>query len=157
MIAGPGLIVSVLPELFNNMGGVGLFVALAFFALMTIASLTSSISMLEVPVAYAVEHHGLRRPQAASLIGGVITLVSLVVVFNFDPMFDYVVTITTEMSQPLLGFFFCIFAGWIWHRNKILEEIKQGEPNAEHSLFWRFWPFYVKYICPVAILLVYFW
>jgi len=50
LIAGPGLIVSVLPALFSNMGPIGLLVALAFFALMTIASLTSSISMLEVPV-----------------------------------------------------------------------------------------------------------
>ena len=51
LIAGPGLIVSVLPSLFTTMGAIGVFVAIAFFALMTIASLTSSISMLEVPVA----------------------------------------------------------------------------------------------------------
>ena len=57
LIAGPGLIVSVLPSLFNSMGFVGILVAMAFFALMTIASLTSSISMLEVPVAYGVENH----------------------------------------------------------------------------------------------------
>ena len=42
LIAGPGLIVSVLPALFNNMGAIGILVALAFFSLMTIASLTSS-------------------------------------------------------------------------------------------------------------------
>ena len=156
LIAGPGLIVSVLPALFNTMGGAGVFVGLAFFLLMTIASLTSSISMLEVPVAYGVEHHNLERRKAAIIIGSMITLISLTIVFNFDPMFDMVVSFTTEVSQPLLGFAFCIFAAWIWRRNDILQEIKQGAPEAERGMFWKIWPFYVKFICPVAILVVYF-
>ena len=156
LIAGPGLIVSVLPALFNAMGGIGLFVAFAFFLLMTIASLTSSISMLEVPVAFGVEHHGLNRKWAALGIGVVVTIISLVIVFNFNPLFDMVVTFTTEISQPLLGFSFCIFVAWVWKRNDILQEIKQGCPEVESGLFWRIWPFYVKFICPVAILIVYF-
>ena len=156
LIAGPGLIVSVLPALFNTMGEAGVFVGLAFFLLMTIASLTSSISMLEVPVAYGVEHHNLERRKAAIIIGSIITLVSLTIVFNFDPMFDMVVSFTTEVSQPLLGFAFCIFAAWIWRRNDILQEIKQGAPEAERGMFWKIWPFYIKFICPVAILVVYF-
>lgn len=156
LIAGPGLIVSVLPALFNSMGFVGIFVALAFFALMTIASVTSSISMLEVPVAYSVEHHGVDRKTSAIILGVLITCISLVIVFNFDPLFNLVVTYTTEVSQPLLGLAFCIFAGWIWSRNDILKEIKQGSPEAENSLFWKIWPFYIKFICPLAILIVYF-
>ena len=111
LIAGPGLIVSVLPALFNNMGAIGILVALAFFALMTIASLTSSISMLEVPVAYSVENRGMPRPRAAIIIGIIITLASLLIVFNFDPLFDWVVNFTTERSQPLLSLFICFFAG----------------------------------------------
>ncbi len=156
LIAGPGLIVSVLPALFSTMGSIGVFVALAFFALMTIASLTSSISMLEVPVAYGAEHHGLERRKAAITIGAIICLISLIIVFNFDPLFDLVVTFTTEVSQPLLGFSFCIFVAWIWKRNDILEEIRQGCPEVESGLFWKIWPFYVKFICPLAILMVYF-
>lgn len=156
LIAGPGLIVSVLPALFDTMGFVGILVALAFFLLMTIASLTSSISMLEVPVAYAVESHGVARRKAAIIVGGVITLIALLIVFNFDPWFDRVVSFTTEMSQPLLGFAFCIFVAWIWNRNGVLEEIRQGSPEAENGWFFRIWPFYVKFICPLAILIVYF-
>jgi len=156
LIAGPGLIVSVLPALFNNMGPIGLLVASAFFALMTIASLTSSISMLEVPVAYSVENRGIPRPKAAMIVGAIITSISLVIVFNFDLLFDMVVSFTTERSQPLLSLFICIFAAWIWRRNEILDEIRHGSPEAEQGMFWRIWPFYVKFICPVAILAVYF-
>lgn len=156
LIAGPGLIVSVLPALFNSMGFVGLFVSLAFFALMTIASLTSSISMLEVPVAYTVEHHGVGRKLSAVILGAVIGIISLIIVMNFDPLFELVVTYTTEVSQPLLGFSFCIFIGWIWNRSEILKEIQNGSANAENGLFWKIWPFYIKFICPLAILIVYF-
>jgi NSS family neurotransmitter:Na+ symporter len=156
LIAGPGLIISVLPALFDSMGAIGGFVAFAFFALMTIASLTSSISMLEVPVSFVVESREVRRPRAAMLLGSIIAVISLVIVFNFDALFEWVVTVTTEMSQPLLGLFFCIITGWIWNRSAILEEIKQGSPNAASGFFWKVWPFYIRFICPAAIVVVYF-
>jgi NSS family neurotransmitter:Na+ symporter len=154
LIAGPRLIVSVLPNLFGTMGGIGLFVAFSFFALMTIASLTSSISMLEVPVSYAVEELNLSRPLASMSIGGFVTVISILIAVNFDWLFDVVVTITTELSQPMLGLFFCIFVGWIWQRDVILEEIRCGSPNVQNSIFWKIWPFYVKFICPLAIFLI---
>lgn len=156
LIAGPRLIVSVLPNLFGTMGSIGLFVAFSFFALMTIASLTSSISMLEVPVSYAVEELKFSRSRASVSIGGFVTVISIWIAMNFDRLFDVVVTLTTELSQPLLGLFFCIFVGWIWRRDVILEEIRCGSPNVQNSIFWKIWPFYVKFICPLAILMVYF-
>ena len=96
------------------------------------------------------------RPKAAMIVGAIITSISLVIVFNFDPLFEMVVSFTTERSQPLLSLFICIFAAWIWRRNNILDEIRQGSPGAEQGIFWKIWPFYVKFICPVAILAVYF-
>lgn len=155
LAAGPGLIVAVLPALFDTMGVAGQFVAFAFFVLMSIAALTSSISMLEVPVAYAVETMGIGRHRATALIGGLICLVSLTIVFNFGMLFDVVVTATTEYSQPLLGLFFAVFVGWIWHRKGVLEELQKGHAGVEHTLFWKLWPFYIRYICPLAILAVY--
>lgn len=155
LIAGPGLIISVLPALFEQIGVAGMLVSLAFFVLMTIASLTSSISMLEVPTAYVVENYDASRRKVGSWLTLVITAISLIVVFNFNTLFDLVVSLTTEYSQPLLGFFFAIFAGWIWHRNGILQEIKQGNENVEATLFWRIWPVYVKFVVPVAILAIY--
>jgi len=122
---------------------------------MTIASLTSSISMLEVPVSYVVEEHGASRRKAVMVLGLTITAISLLLVFNFNTLFDLAVSLTTEFSQPLLGFFFAVFVGWIWHRNGVLAEIKQGCPDAEQGLFWKIWPFYIRYICPLAILAVY--
>ena len=155
LVAGPGLIIAVLPALFEQMGSAGMLVGLAFFVLMTIASLTSSISMLEVPLSYMVETRSVSRRKAGVVLGAGIAVISLIIVFNFNVLFDLVVSLTTEYSQPLLGFFFAIFAGWIWNRNGILAEIKQGCEGAEHGMFWRIWPFYIRFICPLAILAVY--
>jgi NSS family neurotransmitter:Na+ symporter len=152
LIAGPDLIFQVLPSLFNSMGQVGLLVALAFFVLLLIASLTSSISILEVPVSLTVEETALSRTQATWLLGTVIFLCSAVILLSFDTLFDVVVTLTTVYSQPLLGLMMCVFAGWFLHRNSLLQQIKAGNPDAENGFFWKIWPTYVKFICPLLIL-----
>ncbi|EMB49696.1 putative sodium-dependent transporter, partial [Vibrio mimicus CAIM 602] len=41
-------------------------------------------------------------------------------------------------------------------RNQILSELKQGCPEVENSLFWKIWPWYVRLVCPVLMLMVFF-
>ncbi|WP_285763728.1 sodium-dependent transporter [Biformimicrobium ophioploci] len=155
LIAGPDLILQVLPALFETMGSVGLLVAFAFFTLMVVASLTSSISMLEVPVAFSIENLGLSRKVATILVGLAIFAMSSLIIFNFDTLFGLVISISTEWGQPLLGVVLCIFAGWIFNRNQLLTELKQGDPHIEDSLFWKIWPTYVKIVCPTLILMAF--
>lgn len=152
LIGGDQLIFTVIPALFDTMGSAGDYVSFVFFVLMTIAALTSSISMLEVPVAYTVESTNLGRAKASWIIGLLVMLISLVLIFNFKALFGLVIAITTQYSQPLLGLMLCIFAGWIWKRDSILQEIKQGADNIENSLFWKIWPVYVRFVCPLIIL-----
>ena len=149
------LIFQTPPALFKTMGGAGLFISFAFFTLMSIAALTSSISMLEVPVSYAVETHNLKRRSATWVIGLIILAISATIIFNFDTLFLFVIHLTTRYSEPLLGIALCIFAGWVLSRHKILAEIKQGLPNAEQTLFWKVWPVYVRYFCPALILITF--
>ncbi len=155
LIAGPDLIFQVLPALFDGMGAAGLLVGLAFFVLMSIAAVTSSISMLEVPVSYAVEAHQVSRIKATWLVGLAIFAVSATICFNFESLFGFVITLTTERAQPLLSMMLCIFAGWIFYRNSILEELKSGSPDVEQGLFWKIWPVYVKFFCPALILMTF--
>lgn len=149
------LVFQVLPALFDSMGSIGLLISFAFFALMSIAALTSSISMLEAPVSYTVEKFGMNRLQATWTIGGIIALISFTIVFNFAALFGFVITLTTQYGQPLLGLMCCIFAGWFWNRGGLLKEIQQGNDNAEHSIFWKVWPWYIRYVCPLCIGLVF--
>jgi NSS family neurotransmitter:Na+ symporter len=151
LIAGPDLIFKVLPALFDGMGVTGLFVGFVFFVLMSIAAVTSSISMLEVPVSYAVEAHQVNRNKATWLVGLIVLAISTLICLNFDSLFGFVITTTTERAQPLLSMMLCIFAGWVFYRNSILEELKSGSPDVEHGLFWKIWPTYVKFFCPLLI------
>lgn len=156
LLAEDTLIFTVLPSLFATMGVMGLVVAFAFFLLMSIAALTSSISMLEVPVSYVVENRKVARNKAVWLIAAIIFSISTLIIINFDTLFGFVITLTTQYSQPLLGLMLCVFAGWVWHRDSILAELKKGDARAEHSLFWRIWPWYVRFICPVIILFMFY-
>ncbi len=151
LISGPTLVFDILPTLFNGMGSIGVFVAFAFFVLMSIAALTSSISMLEGPVSFVVERHDIERKKATTLIGLIILALSALIVLNFDLLFGLIINIATVYGQPLIAMLCCIFVGWIWHRSDVLEEIKQGNDNVENSLFWKIWPWYTKFVCPVAI------
>jgi len=152
LISEDTLIFTVLPELFSTMGTAGIVVSVTFFFLMSIAALTSSISMLEVPVAYTIEEHGISRHKSVIIIGTTIAIASIIILLNFDALFGLVVAFTTRYSQPLLGFMFCIYAGWIWHRNGILKELRKGNENVENSLFWKIWPWYVRLVCPIIIM-----
>ena len=145
------LIFTVLPALFETMDSIGVALATAFFVLMSIAALTSSISMLEVPVAYLIERHGLTRHRATFLTGACIAAFSGLIVLNFGSLFGWVITVSTRYGQPLLGILICIFAGWVWRRDVLLNELKKNDPDAASGLFWRIWPFYVKWLCPVII------
>ena len=155
LIAGPDLIFQVLPALFEGMGATGLLVGFAFFVLMSIAAVTSSISMLEVPVSYAVEAHQINRHKATWLVGLLVFGISTIICLNFESLFGFVITMTTERAQPLLSMMLCIFAGWIFYRNSILQELKSGSPDLEQGLFWKIWPVYVKFFCPALILLTF--
>jgi len=151
LLSGPDLIFRVLPVLFESMGAVGPLVAIAFFVLMVIAAITSSIAMLEPSVSLISEETSMSRSRATWLIGVAIAILSAVIATWFDVLFGLAITITTKYSQPLLGIGFCIFAGWIWHRNKVLQELRQGNEGVENTLFWQIWPFYIKFFCPVLI------
>jgi NSS family neurotransmitter:Na+ symporter len=137
------------------MGMAGGIVSFTFFFLMSIAALTSSISMLEVPVAYAIENHGVGRHRAVLVIGALIAAASTLILLNFGTLFGLVIALTTRYSQPLLGFVFCIYVGWLWHRDSLLMELKKGAPHIENSLFWKIWPWHLRLVCPAIILLIF--
>ncbi|UXI02205.1 sodium-dependent transporter [Photobacterium sp. TY1-4] len=156
LLSSDTLVFSVLPAMFETMGGAGLFIGVLFFVLMVIAALTSSISMLEVPVSCATEELKQDRKVAVWWIGGLITLFSALIVFNFGELFGLVISLTTEYAQPILGMMFALLVGWVWKRDKVLQEIREGYPELEQGLFWKIWPWYVRVVCPILMLMVFF-
>ncbi|WP_394205722.1 sodium-dependent transporter [Shewanella waksmanii] len=146
------LVFTVLPALFETLGGyLQYIIAIVFFILMTIAGLTSAISIVEVPTSYIVEKTSLTRNKATLLVAACITLLSTVIVFNFEQLFGLIITATTERAQPLIALGIAIYLGWVWHRNSLISDIAAQDNADTSSRFWTLWPIYVKWVCPILI------
>ncbi len=149
------LVFTVLPALFDTLGGnLQYLLAFIFFVLMTIAGLTSAISIVEVPTSYLMEKKSMNRNKATYWVGALIIVLSLTVVLNFDQLFSFMITMTTERAQPLIALGIAIYLGWVWQRNDLLKEIQAQEGVNANGLFWRIWPLYVKFVCPALIILI---
>lgn len=154
LLSADTLVFVVLPALFDTMGPLGLVMALVFFTLMGIAALTSSISMLEVPVSYSIERFKAPRPLMTWVLGAGLALFSVIICLNFEYLFGLVIRLATQQIQPLVGLGFVLLGGWMWGRAKLFNELVQGTPELAGSLFWRIWPWYVRLVCPVLVILV---
>ncbi|PTC00425.1 sodium-dependent transporter [Thalassospira xiamenensis] len=154
LLSADTLVFTVLPSMFETMGQAGLWVAIAFFALMVIAAITSSISMLEAPVNALREETGQPRSQMVWVVGSTVALLSAIIILNFETLFAAVITLTTVYMQPLLALIFGVLLTWVLRQHLLLKALQEGSPNIESSWFWKIWPWYVKFICPILIILV---
>lgn len=148
------LVFDVLPELFHQIGGwVGMVIGILFFILLGMAALTSSISLLEVPVSWLIDEHRFTRKRAAWLIGGLVSIISIAISFETS-LIDLFVVIFNEIGLPLGGFMICLFLAYVWKTDQALLEIEQGYPGVSTSWFGRIWPYFMRIVCPLLIGLI---
>ena len=145
--AGPDLIFIVLPQVFSKMPG-GSFLGPLFFLLLSIAALTSTVSLLEVVTAYFIDEKGWSRTKAVWSIGGVCLIFAVLAALsnNIVPgltelpilkmsFFGLMETAFISYSLPIGAFFMSLFVGWKWGIGPALDEMRQGNPNfADRSL-----------------------
>jgi len=141
------LIFAILPELFNTMGEIGLLVGLLFFVLMSIASVTSTISSTEIPVAFLVENHNVNRTKATWLVSLVVLMCASAIIVNFDWLFGLVIMVFTQYQLPLMGLFYFITVGWMFKRGNKLHQASTG------AHFW--FAQYIRFVCPILMTLVF--
>jgi NSS family neurotransmitter:Na+ symporter len=147
---GPELVYITLPVIFQSMAG-GLIWAFLFFLLLCFAAITSTISVLEVIVAYFSEQLSMTRKKAAILamvsVGflGILCTASNDVfgLFNASP----------DLMLPLGGFFIVIFIGWF-----LAKDTTKNELSSEGRLkigYFKLFNFLVKFVAPLAIALLF--
>ncbi|MBT43099.1 MAG: sodium-dependent transporter [Idiomarina sp.] len=154
LLSADTLVFTVLPAMFDTLGSVGPFVAIGFFLLMVIAAITSSISMLEAPVNALREETACNRHSGVWLVAFVVTILSTIIIYHFETLFSFVITLSTVYMQPIMALIFGVMLTWVLRQHRLLKALQQGSPQISQSLFWKIWPWYVKFICPVLILLV---
>ncbi|MBL7014098.1 MAG: sodium-dependent transporter [Candidatus Marinimicrobia bacterium] len=164
--SGPGLIFVTLPVVFAKMPG-GVIWALLFFLLLTLAALTSAISLLEVVVAYFVDERKWKRHKAVLIFGFVTFLIGVPSALSFNIMsdvhffgktwFDNADYLASNILLPGGGLFISIFVGWIWGFDKVLIELKKGSESLfdNYPLVIKAWKIFLKYLSPVMILIVF--
>ena len=159
---GMGLVFNTLPMIFNQMIG-GYFFCIIFFVLLAIAALTSTISLLEVVVAYITEELHIKR-QTATIIACVVTMLlgafaslSLMkdspFVIAGTTLFDGMDFVSSNILLPLGGMLIVLFVGWKFGKSKFFAEVtNEGTLKAP----WRKVIFFIiRYLAPVAIAIVF--
>ncbi|MCY6483331.1 sodium-dependent transporter [Clostridium aestuarii] len=160
--SGPGLIFITLPAVFKAMP-FGAFFETLFFLLIGIAAVTSTISLMEVVVAFVTEQFNMGRKKATVLVTLALFALSIpstlsfgawseVKMFgkNFFDLFDY---ITANISLPLGGVLVCVFGGWIWGTKNVVKEI---ESDGLHPFSWsNLYSFAIKVVAPLAIMVIF--
>ncbi len=161
--AGSGTMFNVLPVLFAKMPGGFVFGPL-FFLLLAIAALTSTISILEVPVAYVVDERSWNRKKAAMLVGGIAFLVGIpsalgqgaVNFFTNLPLLhmsflDFWMLIWGNFSLSIGALFIALFVGWSWKTTNAIKELELSGHTFKGATLWMVT---IRYISPLLILLI---
>lgn len=159
---GEGLVYKTLPNIFQQMTG-GYVFSLVFFVLLGVAALTSTISVLEVIVAYFVEQFNLTRKKAvvlASVSVGVLGICSVMSwthlsdfkLFGLN-VFDLLNFASANIFLPLGGLFIVAFVGWFLGVHKSKDELTSG--NKYKAAYYPIYLFIVRFIAPIAIALVF--
>lgn len=162
--AGPGLVFETLPYIFGQMPAGGL-IAILFFAALLVAALTSSISMLEVAVAYLVEEKKFSRVWACITLFVLCWIVGALCSLSFGPLsdiringdnlFDFLDSLSSNVLMTLGSLFTVLFVGWRLKRTDIYDEFTNGGTLSTNArIFGVLW-FLIRYICPLAIISIF--
>lgn len=154
---GPGLVFITLPAVFGQMPA-GVLFAVLFFVLLTIAALTSSVSLLEVVIAYLIDERKMNRKPAALGAGAVIFVIGIACSLSMGPwadfsifgknIFDFLDYTSSYIMLPLGGIAVSLFVGWVILPKATEEATSRGV----HPFVWvKPWQFVCRYIAPVAI------
>ena len=162
--AGAGLVFATLPIAFGQMAQ-GALIGALFFLLLTVAALTSSISLLEPVIVWAEEKFSQQsRPHLACWVVGFAWLLGLGTVFSFNvwkgfyplaglgvleeaTLFDVLDFSATSLLMPTTGLLMSIFAGWALSRETVLEAL-----GVRDAGWFRLWRFSLRVLVPLGIL-----
>jgi neurotransmitter:Na+ symporter, NSS family len=168
--SGPALVFDVLPKVFNEMPG-GNIIGALFFILLLVAALTSTISMLEVPVAYLIDEKKWNRKKATWIVGlsamalSVPSALSSIegnffaeLSFNFlghelKGFFDLMDFVFGSFAGILICLMLSLYTGWAQKIADYANELTLGSPEFK-GVFRTAWILFIKWVCPIVIGLV---
>ncbi len=163
--AGPPLIFIVLPQVFHEMGAiVGRIIGGSFFLLVCFAALTSTISLIEVPVAYLVDTKKMQRKNVVWIMAliifivGMPTMMSQGMVPSLNKLFFYrgqdflgFISDMCDISLTVGGCLMCIFISRRWGIQNMDAELAQGNETYMKSALRKYLHVCIRWVCPILL------
>jgi len=150
---GPGLIFETLPYIFSEMspwaGGV---VSILFFLSVLVAALTSSISLLEVGVAYMVEEMNVSRKAATIRLASIVWAIGVFCAI-YGGVFDFLDHLCSDWLMPVGGILFSLFVGWKMSKADVRDEFTNG--GTRNVRLFNLVYFLIRFIAPAGILAIF--
>ena len=167
--SGPGLIFDTLPYIFSQMGlqmpWVSSIAAILFFLTILFAALTSSISLIEVGVAYLTEERGFKRGWACVLLFAVTGFLGGLCSLSFGPLadvkvfgmgfFDLFDTLASNVLLTLGGLLVVLFVGWKMDKADVYDEFTNGGTKRRNVRMFNFFYFLIRYVAPVGVAILF--
>ena len=166
--SGPGLVFITLPNVFQQAFSavpfIGELVALLFYALLSLAALTSLMSLHEVSTAFFHEELKISRRRGAALVTVLCAVIGVFCALSFggtrewlvlggQSLFNWFDFLTGQIFLPTGGLLTCLFLGWYVPKQIAWEELTNG--GTLRGRFFGVYLFAVRYVCPLGILLVF--
>lgn len=162
--SGPGLVFETLPYVFGQMPAGGI-IAILFFVALLVAALTSSISMLEVAVAYLVEEKKFSRISACGLLFAICWLIGALCSLSFGPLsevrigggniFDFFDNLSSNILMTLGSLLTVLFVGWRLKKTDVYDEFTNGGALSTNAKFFGVLWFLIRFVCPLAIITIF--
>lgn len=159
---GAGLVFAVVPAIFAEMGKLGPLFSVIFFTALSLAALTSSMSLLEVVVAYLMDERGLTRKKAVVGTGVILVIMNMLASLSMGLLsdftifgvviFDFFDFITDKIFLAIGGMLVAIFVGWVMKKEDLRDELS-NKGTVKFALF-EGWYFLIKFVIPVLIAIV---
>lgn len=157
-VGGEGLAFQIFPIILSELPG-GYIFGILFFTLLTVAALTSTISLLEVPVAYLVDERNWTRKKAVLVIGIITFIIGIpsalstggMAFFTKLKVLSFFALAFGNISLAIGALFICIFVGYIWGMKNALKEVASGNKRFRLRYIWTF---SLMFLTPVAILFI---
>lgn len=164
--SGPGLVFITLPNVFKQMAG-GYIFQIMFFVLLAVSALTSSVSILEVVVAYFHEEKDMSRKKAVIIATTAITLLGMAASLSMGPwsdmkillpgfgkvgIFDWLDLLSANYLLPIGGLLISLFVGWGMDPDDVYDELSNsGELKVAYLSLFKI---ATKFVAPIGILIV---
>ncbi len=157
--SGPGLIFVTLPIAFGQMP-FGIVFGTLFFLMLSIAALTSAISLIEPAVSWLTEKRHYTRFKACVVSGLILWTLGLGTIFSFNiwaeyklfdkTFFDILDFLTANIILPLGGLCIAIFTAWV-----VRSKVTQEELGLGTGLLYSAWQFTMRYLAPLGIVVIF--